>query len=93
MGTEEVVRAAPDGYTILLGGTSNAVNATLYEKLNFNLIRDIAPVAGVIRTTNILKMNLSLPVKTVPEFIAYAQQHPGKIRMASPGAGTLTHDW
>jgi tripartite-type tricarboxylate transporter receptor subunit TctC len=91
IGTEAVVRAGPDGYTILLGGTSNAVNATLYEKLNFNFARDIAPVAGVIRTTNILEVNLSLPVKTVPEFIAYAQQHPGKIRMGSPGAGTLTH--
>jgi len=91
MGTEAVVRAAPDGHTILLGGTSNAVNATLYDKLNFNFVRDVAPVAGVIRTTNILEVNLSLPVKTVPEFIAYAQQHPGKIRMASPGSGTLTH--
>ena len=91
IGTEAVVRAAPDGYTVLLGGTSNSVNVTLYEKLNFNFVRDIAPVAGVIRTTNILETNLSFPAKTVPEFIAYAQKHPGKIRMASPGSGTLTH--
>lgn len=91
IGTEAVVRAPPDGYTILIGGTSNAVNVTLYDKLNFNFVRDIAPVAGVIRTTNILEVNLSFPAKTVPEFIAYARQHPGKIRMASPGAGTLTH--
>jgi tripartite-type tricarboxylate transporter receptor subunit TctC len=91
LGTEAVLRAAPDGYTILVGGTSNAVNATLYEKLNFNFVRDIAPVSGVVRTTNILEVNLSFPAKTVPEFIAYAQQHPGKIKMASPGAGTLTH--
>lgn len=91
IGAEAVVRATPDGHTVLIGGTSNAVNVTLYEKLNFNFVRDIAPVAGVIRTTNILEVNLSFPAKTVPELIAYARQHPGKIRMASPGAGTLTH--
>jgi tripartite-type tricarboxylate transporter receptor subunit TctC len=91
IGTEAVVRAAPDGYTVLLGGTSNAVNVTLYDKLNFNFVRDIAPVAAVIRTTNILEVNNAFPARTVPELIAYAWQHPGKIKMASPGAGTLTH--
>src|SRR5262249_37755762 len=76
---EAVVNAAPDGYTLLLVGAPNAINATLYDKLNFNFIRDIAPVAGIIRTALIMQVNSSVPAKTVPEFIAYAKVKPGKI--------------
>jgi tripartite-type tricarboxylate transporter receptor subunit TctC len=91
LGTEQVVRAAPDGYTLLLVNPANAVNATLYEKLNFNFIRDIAPVAGFIRTPNVMEVNPSVPVKTVPEFIAYAKANPGKVNLASSGSGTSIH--
>jgi tripartite-type tricarboxylate transporter receptor subunit TctC len=91
IGTESVVRAPADGYTLLSGGAVNAVNATLYEKLNFNFIRDIAPVAGVIRFPNVMNVNPSFAVKTVPEFIAYAKANPGKINMASAGSGTTQH--
>jgi tripartite-type tricarboxylate transporter receptor subunit TctC len=91
IGTEAVVRAAPDGYTLLLTFSSNAINATLYEKLNFNFIRDIAPVAGVIRVPNVMLVNPSVPAKTIPEFIAYAKANPGKISMASGGNGTPAH--
>jgi tripartite-type tricarboxylate transporter receptor subunit TctC len=91
LGTEQVVRAAPDGYTLLLVNPANAVNATLYEKLNFNFIQDIAPVAGFIRTPNVMEVNPSVPVKTVPEFIAYAKSNPGKINLASSGNGTSIH--
>src|SRR5256714_6541389 len=91
LGTEQVVRAAPDGYTLLLVNPANAVNATLYEKLTFNFIRDIAPVAGFIRTPNVMEVNPSVPVKTVPEFIAYAKANPGKINLASSGVGTSIH--
>jgi tripartite-type tricarboxylate transporter receptor subunit TctC len=91
LGTEQVVRAAPDGYTLLLVNPANAVNATLYEKLNFNFIQDIAPVAGFIRTPNVMEVNPSVPVKTVPEFIAYAKANPGKINLASSGSGTSIH--
>ena len=91
LGTEQVVRAAPDGYTLLLVNPANAVNATLYEKLSFNFIQDIAPVAGFIRTPNVMEVNPSVPVKTVPEFIAYAKANPGKINLASSGAGTSIH--
>jgi tripartite-type tricarboxylate transporter receptor subunit TctC len=89
--TEAVVRAPADGYTLLLGGAVNAVNATLYQKLNFDFIRDIAPVAGVIRFPNVMEVNPSFASKTVPEFIAYAKANPGKINMASSGNGTTQH--
>ena len=85
--TEAVVRAPPDGYTLLLVSSPNAINATLYEKLNFNFIRDIAPVAGIIRAPHVMVVNPSVPAKTVPEFIAYAKANPGKINMASAGNG------
>ena len=87
IGTEAVVRAPPDGYTLLYVTTANAINATLYDKLNFNFIRDIAPVAGIIRFPYVMVVNPSVPAKTVPEFIAYAKANPGKINMASPGIG------
>src|SRR6516164_6393560 len=83
IGTEAVVRAPADGYTLLLVGTPNAINATLYDKLNYNFIRDIAPVAGIIRDPHVLVLNPSVPAKTVPDFIAYAKTNPRKITMAS----------
>ena len=86
---EGVVNAPPDGYTLLLVGATNAINATLYEKLNF--IRDIAPVCGIIRVPLIMEVHPSVPVKTVAEFIAYAKAHPGKINMGSGGIGTTLH--
>ena len=89
--TEAVVRAPPDGYTLLLVGATNAINATLYDKLNFNFIRDIAPVAGIIRVPLVMEVHPSVPAKTVPEFIAYAKANPGKINMASAGIGTAPH--
>ncbi len=91
IGTESVVRSAPDGYTLLLVSPSAAINATLYEKLNFNFIRDIAPVAGLIRAPEIMEVNPSVPAKTVSEFIAYAKANPGKINCASSGNGTMQH--
>jgi tripartite-type tricarboxylate transporter receptor subunit TctC len=91
VGTEVVVRSAPDGYTLLMVNGANAVSAALYEKLNFNFIRDIAPVASVIRTSVVMEVHPSVPAKTVPEFIAYAQANPGKIAMASAGNGTIQH--
>ena len=89
--TEAVVHAPSDGYTLLLVAPANAINATLYEKLNFDFIRDIAPVAGLIRFPNIMQVNPSVPAKTVPEFIAYAKANPGKLNMASAGNGSTTH--
>jgi tripartite-type tricarboxylate transporter receptor subunit TctC len=91
IGTESVVRATPDGYTLLLVGLSNAMNATLYKKLNFNFIRDIAPVASIAGAPYVMVINPSVPAKTVPEFIAYAKANPSKINMASSGSGSVSH--
>jgi tripartite-type tricarboxylate transporter receptor subunit TctC len=89
--TEAVVRASPDGYTLLLASSSNAINATLYEKLNFNFIRDIAPVAGLQSEPHFMLVNPSFPARTVPEFVAYAKANPGKVSMASAGIGSSPH--
>ena len=89
--TEAVVRAPTDGYTLLLVASANASNATLYDNLNFNFIRDIAPVASIMRAPFVMEVNPSLPAKSVPEFIVYAKANPGKINMASSGNGTLPH--
>jgi tripartite-type tricarboxylate transporter receptor subunit TctC len=91
IGTEAVVRAPADGYTLLLVGGWNAINATLYEKLSFNFIRDIAPVAGISREPYVIALHPSIPAKTVPEFIAYANANPGKVNMASAGNGSPSH--
>ena len=91
LATEEVVRARPDGYTFLMASSSNAINATLYAKLNFDFVRDTIPVALVARTPLVIVVNPSFPAKTVPEFIAYAKANPGKINMASPGIGSSVH--
>jgi tripartite-type tricarboxylate transporter receptor subunit TctC len=91
IGTEAVVRAPADGYTLLLVAAANAINATLYDKLNFNFIRDIAPVAGITRAPEVMVVHPSVPAKTVPEFIAYAKANPGKLTMASGGIGSLSH--
>ena len=91
IGTEAVVRAPADGYTLLLVGSFNATNATLYDKLNFNLIRDIAPIAGVFRGALVMLVHPSVPAKTVPEFITYAKANPGKIDFASAGIGSVSH--
>jgi tripartite-type tricarboxylate transporter receptor subunit TctC len=91
IGTEVVVNAPPDGYTLLMVGAFNAINATLYDKLNFNFIRDIAPVASVIRGPYVLVVNPSVPAKSVPEFIAYAKANPRKLNMASAGTGAGGH--
>ena len=89
--TEAVVHATPDGYTLLLVGTPNAINATLYDNLNFNFIRDIAPIAGLIRGALVMVVHPSVPAKTLPEFIAYAKANPGKLSYGSGGVGGITH--
>src|SRR5262249_960964 len=89
--TEAVVRAPPDGYTLLLVTPANAISATLYDNLNFNFIRDITPVASFVRAPFVMVVNQSFPAKTVPEFITYAKANPGKINMASGGIGTTNH--
>jgi tripartite-type tricarboxylate transporter receptor subunit TctC len=91
IGTEAVVRAPADGYTLLLVGVGSAINVTLYDKLSFKFIQDITPVAAISRVPNIMEVNPSFPAKTVPEFIAYAKANPGKINMASGGNGTAAH--
>jgi tripartite-type tricarboxylate transporter receptor subunit TctC len=91
IGTEAVVRASPDGYTLLMVGGWNAINATLYDKLSFNFIRDIMPVASIGSAPYVMVINPSIPAKTVPEFIAYAKANPGKISMASAGTGAPSH--
>jgi tripartite-type tricarboxylate transporter receptor subunit TctC len=91
IGTELVVRAAPDGYTLLVCGNPNAINATLYENLNFNFIRDIAPVASIARASLVVVVHPSVPANTIPEFIAYAKANRGKMNMGSGGIGTTVH--
>jgi tripartite-type tricarboxylate transporter receptor subunit TctC len=91
IGTEAVVRAPPDGYTLLLVGPANTFNASLYDKLNFNFLRDIASVAGIMRVSNLVVVHPSFPAKTLPEFIAHAKANPGKVSMASGGNGTTGH--
>jgi tripartite-type tricarboxylate transporter receptor subunit TctC len=88
---EAVVHALPDGYTLLWVTQTNAINATLYDNLNFNFIRDIAPVASILRVPAVIMVNPSVPAKTVPEFIAYAKANPGKVNMSSPGIGSINH--
>jgi tripartite-type tricarboxylate transporter receptor subunit TctC len=91
IGVEAVVNAPPDGYTMLLVNPANGINATLYKELKFNFIRDIAPVAGLVRTPNVMEVTPSFPAKTVQEFIDYCKANPGKINMASSGSGTSVH--
>jgi len=91
MGTETVVKAAPDGYTLLLVNDSHAMNTTLYERLNFNFIHDIAPIASIARVPNVMEVNPSVPVQSVSEFITFAKANAGKINMASGGSGTPSH--
>jgi tripartite-type tricarboxylate transporter receptor subunit TctC len=91
VGAETVVNAPADGYTLLLVGPPNMINAALYEKLNFNFIRDIAPVAGMARVSNVMEVHPAVPAKSVSEFMAYAKANPGKINMASGGNGTAGH--
>jgi len=91
LATESVVRAVPDGYTLLLGNSADMINATLYQKLTFNFIRDIAPITGISRVPYIMAVHPSVPATSVPEFIAYAKANPGKVNMASAGAGAASH--
>ena len=91
IGAEAVVRAAPDGYTLLQISVANAFNATLYDKLNFNFIRDIVPIASIMRVPGVLEVNTSVPANTVPELIAHAKANPGKLNMASGGSGSAPH--
>jgi tripartite-type tricarboxylate transporter receptor subunit TctC len=91
IGTEIAIKAAPDGYTVFLVNPANAINATLYANLPFNFLRDMDPVAGLIRVPNVMEVTRSFPAKSVPEFIAYAKKNPGKVNMASSGSGTSVH--
>jgi tripartite-type tricarboxylate transporter receptor subunit TctC len=91
VGAEAAINAAPDGYTLYLANSANAINATLYQRLKFNFIRDITPVAAIIRFPNVMEINPSVPVKSVPDFIAYAKANPGKINFASSGSGSTIH--
>ena len=91
LGTDAMISAAPDGYTVLLTNPANAINATLYQKLSFNFLRDSAPVAGIMRVPNVMEVNPEVPAKTVAEFIAYAKANPGKIAYASSGPGSTNH--
>jgi tripartite-type tricarboxylate transporter receptor subunit TctC len=91
IGTEVVARAAPDGYTLLMVAPANAINTTLYEKLNYDFLRDIVPIASIARFGNVMEVNPTVPVKSVPELIAYAKANPGKINFASSGAGSTIH--
>jgi len=91
VGTEAVIRASPDGYTLLIAGSNAAINATLFGSLNFNFIRDTAPIASIVRVPQIMQVNPALPVQSVPEFIAYAKANPGKIAMGSGGNGSPAH--
>jgi tripartite-type tricarboxylate transporter receptor subunit TctC len=91
IGTEMVARAPADGYTLLLVNLTHAINATLYEKLNYNFVRDFAPVAGIVGVSNVVEIHPSVPAKTLPEFIAYAKANPGKINMGSAGNGSSSH--
>jgi tripartite-type tricarboxylate transporter receptor subunit TctC len=91
IGTEMVAHAPADGYTLLLVNVTHAINATLYEKLNYNFIRDIAPVAGIIGVSNVVEIHPSVPARTIPQFIAYAKANPGKVNMGSAGNGSSSH--
>jgi len=91
LGMEALVRSPPDGYTLALMGLPSAINVTLYQNLSFDLARDIAPVAGIVRFPNLMVVNPTIPAKTVPEFIAYAKAHPGRLNMSSPGNGSTPH--
>ncbi|MGN6461147.1 MAG: Bug family tripartite tricarboxylate transporter substrate binding protein, partial [Pseudolabrys sp.] len=88
IGTEAVLRSAPDGYTVLLVNPANGINASLYKKLNFNFVKEVEPIAGYIRVPNVMEVHPSVPANTVAEFIAYAKANPGKINMATAGKGT-----
>ena len=91
IGTEYVINSPPDGYTVYLVNPANGINASLYKRLNFNFVRDMAPVGGILRVPNVMIVNNSLPVKTVAEFIAYAKANPGKVNLVSSGNGTSVH--
>ena len=88
---EAVIKSPPDGYTLFMVGPNNAINASLYDKLNFDFVRDFAPVAGILRVPNVMEVHPSVPARSVPEFIAYAKANPGRINMASGGSGTSVH--
>src|SRR4030095_5382034 len=91
VGTEAAVRASPDGYTLLIASSSAAINATLFEKLSVNFVRDTAPIASIVRVPQVMQVTPSLPVQSVPEFIAYAKANPGRIAMGSGGNGSPAH--